>query len=274
MKNLIAMVILVLSFSAFSANRQQLDLEVESLVNQLNTRFGLLVKVRLSEDCGFSAHDQNDENLPVMYFIQYCDKDINYFTKLPDHEKPVEGLLSIIAHEYAHFLLDFDISEEAGEATLQEAGLVSEELVKEVQQQPENLAKLKKILTKWEEDEGESEDTRSEEEKLVEAVDFILMLGTHENVDSLSMKLLALVGQKADPEVMRHLPLIMNEDNAEIQDMISARIEVLKTAAGEGLSHWSNFSCVTPARERDDFNPVAKEKLGAHQEIVKALSRS
>lgn len=261
-----------LSFSASAEiSREELDRGAEQLIEKLNLRFGLDVKIKLVDECGFSAHeDEDDAGNPIGFSISYCDKDINYFTSLKPEQAPVESLLTILGHEFAHFLLDYDIGAEAQEKAGKESQRINKKLLSIAKKKPGTIEKLKKIISSWENDENASQD-----ELLLEAVDTILMTGTHENVDSLSTKLLDMMGYESVPEVISHMPAIIGDDSEDVLNMVKARLPVLQSSKLEGARSWNNFVCVTPGRELEDFNPLLKKVLAEDQntQLIKAVSK-
>lgn len=214
---------------------------MDVLIGELNTKFGLNVVAKASTECGFRI--DGPFGAADRYEIEFCDREIAYFAGPPAQERPAEGLLTIIAHEYAHVLLDLDISEDA--ILLREAS--SKAIVRQIiHARAADPAFSKKMLELYEwgiAGNEAGEENLSGSQKISLGVTALLMLGAHENVDVLGVMLLHLVGRTPHPEVMMHLPGIYEDGDDSLVKMGLARSLAMRVGDQEALMSWGNYHC-------------------------------
>jgi hypothetical protein len=230
-----------ISAPANATSDVELRAEVDDLISELNAKFGLNVLTKVSTECGLRVDGPFGES--DRYEIEFCDREIAYFAGLPDQERPVEGLLTIIAHEYAHVLLDLDISDDA--ILLREAS--SKAIVRQIiQARAADPAFSKQMLEAYEwgiaDNEGGKENL-SEGQKISLGVTALLMLGAHENVDVLGVKLLHLVGRSPNTEVMKHLSGLGEDSDDFLVTMGLARSRSMRVGDQQALMSWGNYHC-------------------------------
>lgn len=254
---LIILLTIALPSSIFaSSSVEELETKINQFVSQLNSKFKLDVTTKQVEECGFSAH-QNDENKDK-FEIRFCHKDIQFYTELSNSEHPVDSILTIVAHEYSHFLLDYDYSDEASEVAEVSRQTIASEILEANRSNFELLLKLKAVYKSWSDDE---EVTILDDEQFKDAIIYVLDLGSHENTDSLSIKLMHMLNYSAVPQVLKHLPIMTNTFDQVMKKMVKARIQVLETSEKESLAGWSNYQCVVQGNEQPGVNATVKKVL-------------
>lgn len=245
---------ITLTTSLPASNIHSLELEINQFVSRLNSKFDLDVTIRKVQRCGFSSH-QNEDN--GIFEIRFCNKDLKFFNDLPSSENPVSSLLTIIAHEYAHFLLDYDYSDDAIRVFEDSLEKNANEILRAIRNNEGLLRKLKAIYSKL-----ETESRRGdipEDEKYLRAIYHVLLLASHENVDSLGIKLMHLINYKSNPQVMKYFPALIGMSGPLIEDMVQTRTFVLKISEEDSLVSWSNYQCIAQGTERTDYGPKLKK---------------
>jgi hypothetical protein len=252
------------SFNSFAEGNRNFRLEAEKFVNELNTLFKIKGVLKEVKKCGFSTK----EPVNNVHSIYFCKKDIEFFEKRLEAEKPLESLLTIISHEYAHFLLDWDISPEANEVL---SDFLWDDVAETIYSKIKDDKKIKAQILKAME---ASETEISDEEKIKENIVKFLLFGDHVNADALGVKLMLLTGRIPNLATMYLLPYMPNSRRT-LPSIIEERTNVLTHSMKDGLLGWSNLVCIGPGRNLSGSNQVLKQYLAdnGHNSLLESINQ-
>jgi hypothetical protein len=177
-------------------------------------------------------------------------------------------LLTIISHEYAHFLLDWDISPEAEEVN---SDFLWDDAAETIYSKIKDDKKIKAQILKVME---ASETEISDEEKIKENIVQFLMFGDHVNNDALGVKLMLLPGRTPNLATMNLLPY-MSDSRRTLPSIIKERTNVLTQSMKDGLLGWSNLVCIGPGRNLSGSNQVLKQYLAdnGHNSLLESINQ-
>lgn len=242
---------LLFAFTYFSSStfaQANLEKELLSFVSRLNEKFSLDVELKKVYRCGFSSGSDHS--------ISYCQRNIDFFRSLGSDKKSLESILTIIAHEYAHILLNYTMSSSAEKALEDSLAESTEAIYRYIQFNARRRAQIGRFI-----EANFSSEEQDQEAKVKEAILKILLLGDHENMDSMGAKIMIIVGSSPRPEVMDLFPQITGNNQPHIFDLVKARKEVLRKSTEEHLNSWNNYTCVGAGRDFTDSNIALKKVL-------------
>jgi hypothetical protein len=213
--------------------------EIESFIQNLNKRFDK--QVTFVSNCSELEPSNKIDSSGAS--VSFCRPALDWFSKLRPKERPLEAVLTIVGHEYSHLLLDSDLSEAAksgwAEAKQKHAEFILARLTERQHLQ------LKQV--------------RMVNETDIQLIKKMLNLAHHENMDSLSVKLMILEGLSPNENMVELFS--RNFQEPQFERFIEPRIRVAKKALSDGLESWSNFKCSGIPYSLDESNLSLKRGL-------------
>jgi len=241
------LLLIFLSSNVFSDTASSLVQDAETFVNQLNFIFKIQVKLKEVPKCGFSTK----EPVNGVNYIYFCRKDIEFFEELQVKERPVDSLLTIIAHEYSHFLLDWDLSSDAIDTR---SDFLYDQAAESIFHKIRDNEDIKVRLLKFTRSSSENESESSYDEKLKDAIVSFLLFGDHANNDGFGAKLMLMASKTPNPNVMTFYPDLG-------QKVLKERAGVIEQSTKDGLKSWSNYLCIGPGRNLSGSNLILNRYL-------------
>lgn len=232
MKYIFILIFFCISLSlkpAFAASKYPYD-ELEILINKLNVLSGLTVTYQETKECGFRLMGKKwEDESPV---ISFCENDLKPFAKDSFPQYPSKDLFSIIAHEYAHALVDYDRDIEDRDYTEEKIEEVASYFYQQLSTQGIWNPLLQAILSVKSPDD-------SDEDHITSQAYNALNLADHENIDTLGVKLLLILGYEPSETQFARLQTNSDAQRREVKN----RQEKMRLSISEGLHDWKTYNC-------------------------------
>lgn len=204
-------------------------------VDKMNSFFGLEVEIHAHEECGFRFDDVGPVEDGRMAIL-YCEDELVPFDKFQDQKVSSSNLKFILAHEYAHVLINNHVSEAGLNALVERRPTFEKFILGAATKDPERK-KLFENLVEF--SKGQIPNIKSEE-----TVDIFGSLLNHENVDSLGVKIMMMLGEEVPRAPLKEYSMILGHENSKLDDMIGGgRDRMVQASVREGLKNWSSLHC-------------------------------
>ncbi len=226
-------------------------------INELNSIFGKNVILKQISSCGFTMTEER---------LTFCKSDLDYFLKLSDQKLALEQLENIFAHEYAHSLLDYGLTNQAITFSEELISVIIEKILSE------QLGNHQLVRNFYFNIYGPHyEDLITIEDIYREDISTVLSSLEHLNTDTLGAKLLVLTNRPLRSEILLKIPEISGADNtAEYQRLLNQRVDFMNRSYQEGLNNWSNYNCINRGYSLADSNLKLKNVF-SHRGLTGSL---
>ncbi len=227
-------------------------LEIKTLVSKLNALSDLKVQVQKTKECGFRLLGRKWEKEKAT--LSFCDNDVKPFLDTSSPKFPVNDLLTIIAHEYAHALIDYDRNIETVEYTEDRFDSSAMYIYQELTTVQSWDFLVKAILSF-----KDPEDT--EEEHITGIVFEELNNAEHENIDTLGVKLLLILNYTPSADLFSSLSVLSEWEGRNL----NVRAKKVAESISEGLKDWESFNCTGNGIFLEEASPSLKKLLIKNQ---------
>lgn len=241
------MTLIFLIFISISARaNHSYDEEIKSHISALNKLSGL--SVQYTSDCDLA--EPWGESLSGVTTLKICAPVLDYFKT----ENSLDALLLIVSHEYAHALIDYDMSPEATTIWKSSINELADSVLTKLNN--DQIVKLDSLRT-------------NPEQSQIDLIKRVFQFAIHENTDSLAVKLLIMTNRKINLDTMNIFARYFNSPSFDrVADM---RTKVIEVAETDGLESWSNFRCIGKGLNLNGSNQNLKKML--NESLIKDFEK-